>query len=94
MTTKESGLCLPGISDAQARANEQLLRDSHARMRCDDVPGVAFPPAAYADELAGIAPPLGYGARLTAPLSSLSQVPKSYARAYRAAGDASASTAN
>lgn len=65
--------CLPGITEAQARANVEAFRH-HVPVRCDEVPGVVFPPAAYHSHLAFVAPPASYGQRVHAPLEKLALV--------------------
>ena len=75
-----SALCLPGITEAQARANAEAVRTWHEPMRCDELPGVVFPPAAYHPHLALVAPPASYGQRVRATLEKLALVSGAWRR--------------
>lgn len=72
--------CLLGITEEQAKANVKALWTMHDMMRCDAVPGVHFPAAAYHPQLEAIAPPVTYGGRAVVSLETLALVPKTWRR--------------
>ena len=67
-----------GHQEELAKANGEALWTKHDMMRCDAVPGVHFPAAAYHPQLAAIAPPVKYGGRAVVSLETLAVVPKSW----------------
>ena len=70
---RHSGNCLPGVTREQAEKNASALWTEHDLMRCDEVPGVLFPPAAYHASLATLAPPAEYGSRVIMQFKDLLQ---------------------